>query len=54
MPGVCDPPGTANWYIFRSKVKAYIDKVQKEQVAPEIQDWAKFDCALDVVLSAVY
>ena len=38
MPEVCSPPGIASWYRFRWKVKVYIDRVQKEQVAPETQD----------------
>ena len=46
--------GTANWYRFRWKVKACIDRVQKEQAALETQDWARFDCALDSALSTVY
>ena len=54
MPEVCVPAGTANWYRFRWRVKACIDRVQKEQVALETQDWAKFDCALDSALSTVY
>jgi hypothetical protein len=54
MLEVCSPAGTANWYRFRWKAKADIDRVQKERVAPEIQDWARFDCALDSALSIVY
>ena len=54
MAEVCAPAGIANWYRFRWKGKAYIHRVQKEQVAPETQDWARFDCALNCALSTVY
>ena len=53
MPEVCAPAGTASWYRFRWKVKACIGRVQKELVAPETQDWARFDCALDSVVSTI-
>ena len=51
---VCDPAGSANWNRFCWKVKACIDRVQKEQAAPETQDWARFDRALDSALSTVH
>jgi hypothetical protein len=54
MPEVCASAGTANWYRYRWKVKAHIDRAQKEQVAPETQDWARFGCALNSAISVVY
>jgi hypothetical protein len=54
MLEVCASAGTANWHRYRWKVKAHIDRAQKEQVAPGTQDWARFGCALNSAISVVY
>ena len=54
MPEDCALAEIANWYRVHWKVKAYIDRVQREQVTLETQDWARFDCALDSALSTVH